>query len=148
MTMMLKVREHHQWSWFGSNALVQTNPSAVDRAAHGAPFAGGHKQKCPPATPKRRQTKTLIDQVKTQIELPPYCGARCTLDLVAIEIIFGRLFEVFRHTTQAASIGSSAGGNTQPPKKKKHANAKVNPCAQVTDNHLFSYYRLICILMV
>jgi hypothetical protein len=27
----------------GSNALVQTDPSAIDRAALGAPSVGGHK---------------------------------------------------------------------------------------------------------
>jgi hypothetical protein len=38
----------------------------------------------------------------TQIELPPYRGPRSPLDLVAIEIIFGRLSEAFRHASQAA----------------------------------------------
>jgi hypothetical protein len=32
-----------------SNALVQTNPSAADRTALGAPSAGGHKRKRVPA---------------------------------------------------------------------------------------------------
>jgi hypothetical protein len=79
----------------GSNAPVQTDPSAVDRAAPGAPFAGGPKQKRPPTIPKRRQAKTSIVQVMTQIELPSYHGPKSPLDLVAIEIIFGRLFEAF-----------------------------------------------------
>jgi hypothetical protein len=43
-----------------SNALVQTDPSTGDRAALGAPFASGHKQKHPPTVPKHRQMKTLI----------------------------------------------------------------------------------------
>jgi hypothetical protein len=31
----------------------------------------------------------------TQIEIPPYHRHRSPLDLVAIEIIFGHIFEVF-----------------------------------------------------
>jgi hypothetical protein len=79
----------------GSSTPVQTDPSATDRAAPGAPSAGGHKQKRPPIIPKHKQTKTLVDQVMTQIELPSYRGPRSPLNLVAIEIIFGRLFEAF-----------------------------------------------------
>jgi hypothetical protein len=33
--------------------------------------------------------------VMIQIELPPYRGPQRPLDLVAIEIVFGHLFEVF-----------------------------------------------------
>jgi hypothetical protein len=55
----------------------------------------------------------------TQIEFPPYHGPKSPLDLVAIEIVFGRLFEAFQCTSQAASVGSSTDGDTQPPKKKR-----------------------------
>jgi hypothetical protein len=78
-----------------SNTSVQTDPSAANWATLGAPFAGGHKRKCLPTIPKHKQTKTLVDQVMTQIELPPYHGPWSPLDLVAIEIISGRLFEAF-----------------------------------------------------
>jgi hypothetical protein len=53
----------------GSTVPVQTDPFAVNRAAPGAPSVGGHKRKCPPAIPKHKQTRTLVDQVMTQIEL-------------------------------------------------------------------------------
>jgi hypothetical protein len=53
----------------------------------------------------------------TQIELPPYHGPRSPLDLVAIEIIFGRLFEAFRHASQAAGARTSIGGAAHPMKK-------------------------------
>jgi hypothetical protein len=53
----------------------------------------------------------------TQIYLPPYRGPQSPLDLVAIEIIFGRLFEACRHTSQAASTKTSIGDDTRPPKK-------------------------------
>jgi hypothetical protein len=39
-------------SLIGSNESIQTDPSATDRAAFGAPSASGHKQKCPPTIPK------------------------------------------------------------------------------------------------
>jgi hypothetical protein len=49
----------------------------------------------PPPTLKCKQSKPPPDQVMTQIELPPYHGPRSPLDLVAVEIIFGHLFEAF-----------------------------------------------------
>jgi hypothetical protein len=79
----------------GPNTPVQTDPSAVDRAAIRVPSAGGHKRKRPPTIPMRRQTKTSIVQVMTHIELHPYRRPKSPLDLVAIEIIFGCLFESF-----------------------------------------------------
>jgi hypothetical protein len=36
-----------------SNVLVQTEPSSADRAALGAPSAGGHKWKHPPTIPNK-----------------------------------------------------------------------------------------------
>jgi hypothetical protein len=103
----------------GSIVPVQTDPSAVDRAVLGAPSAGGPKWKHASTVPKSKQTKTLIDQVMTQIELPPYCRPWSPLDLVTIEIIFRHLFEAFRRTSQAIGTGSSTGFDTQPLKKKK-----------------------------
>jgi hypothetical protein len=82
-----------------SNVPVQTDPSTANRAALGAPSAGGHKRKRPPTVPKCRQTKTSADQVMTQIELPSYRGPQSPLDLVPIEIIFGRLFKTFLCTS-------------------------------------------------
>jgi hypothetical protein len=55
----------------------------------------------------------------TQIELPPYRIPRSPLDLVVIENIFRRLFEAFRHTSQAIGTALSVGGDTQPLKKKR-----------------------------
>jgi hypothetical protein len=94
MAMMLKVMDHLQWTRsllapISFNTPVQTNPSATDWAALGAPSASGHKWKRPPTVPKREKIKTSVDQVMTQIELPPYRGPQSLLDLVAIEIIFG-----------------------------------------------------------
>jgi hypothetical protein len=103
----------------GSTAPVQTDPSAANRAAPGAPSAREHKQKCSSTVPKCKQTKTPADQVMPQIELPLYRGPKSHIDLVAIKIIFGCLFEAFRRTSQAAGARSSAGGDTQPLKKKK-----------------------------
>jgi hypothetical protein len=56
---------------------------------------GGHMHKRPPPAPKRKHALSSTDQVMTQIELPSYHGPRSPLDLVAIEIIFGHLFEAF-----------------------------------------------------
>jgi hypothetical protein len=66
------------------------------------------------------QTKTSAYQVMTQIELPPYRVPQSPLDLVAIEIIFGLLFEAFRRISQAVGTASLVSGDIQHP-KKRHA---------------------------
>jgi hypothetical protein len=60
----------------------------------------------------------------TQIEVPPYHEPRSPLDLVVVEIIFGCLFEAFRHTSQATRTGTSAGDDTQPSKKARAPSLK------------------------
>jgi hypothetical protein len=78
-----------------SNASGQTDRSITDRVASTAPPVGEHRNKCPPPVLKQKCALTSSGQVMTQIELPPY-GRPCSpLELVAIEIIFGRLFEAF-----------------------------------------------------
>jgi hypothetical protein len=52
-----------------------------------------------------------------QIELPPYHKPRSPLDLVVVEIIFGRLFEAFQRVSQDAGTDTSARNNI-PPRKK------------------------------
>jgi hypothetical protein len=78
-----------------SNMSAQANPSIADQVASSAPSAGGQKQKCPPPVPNCKSIKSSADQVMIQIELPPYHGPRHPLDLVALEIVLGSLFEVF-----------------------------------------------------
>jgi hypothetical protein len=38
-----------------------------------------------------------VNQLMIQVELPPYRGPHSPLDLVASEIVFGRMFEEFHH---------------------------------------------------
>jgi hypothetical protein len=52
-----------------------------------------------------------------QIEFPPYHEPRSPLDLVAVEIIFGRLFEAFQRVSQDAGTDTSAHDNIPPQKK-------------------------------
>jgi hypothetical protein len=77
------------------NAPVQTDPFAADRATLGAPSTGRPKWKRSRTVPKRKHSKTLIVQVMTQIELPPYRGPKSPLDLVAIEMIFSISLKLF-----------------------------------------------------
>jgi hypothetical protein len=86
-------------SLISSNMPAQDDPSVADRVISSAPSASEQKWKCLPPIPKHKSTKSSADQVSIQIELPPYCRPRRPLDLVAIEIVFGRLSEVFQHTS-------------------------------------------------
>jgi hypothetical protein len=67
-----------------SGAPKQSDPSIADQVLTIILPTGGHGRKCPPT-----------DQVMTQFVLPPYHGPRSPLDLVAIKIIFGCIFEAF-----------------------------------------------------
>jgi hypothetical protein len=40
------------------------------------------------------------------VELPPYRGLYSPLDLVVVEIVFGRMFEAFRRASQARHAGA------------------------------------------
>jgi hypothetical protein len=97
-----------------SNVLGQIDRSIVDRAAATDPPIGAHRHKRPPPIPKRKQALPSADQVMIQIKLPPYCGPCSPLDLVAIDIIFGCLFEAFRCVSQATGTGTLVGDDTPP----------------------------------
>jgi hypothetical protein len=91
--------EHIAPNPINSNMLGQAHPSVIDRVHATVLSANGQKRKRPPPALKRKQSKPTTDQVMTQIKLPPYHGPRCPLDLIAVKIIFGHLFEAFRHAS-------------------------------------------------
>jgi hypothetical protein len=86
----------------------QSKPSIVDRVLAIVPPFGRRGHKCPPPATKRSKPITSADQVMSQVELPPYCGPRNPLDLVALKIIFGHIFEAFRQISQADGAGAPA----------------------------------------
>jgi hypothetical protein len=86
LAMMLKVRE---CLWAGD-----TRPPAVGQIV-AAPSGSRQKKKHVSLASKNKQPIPSADQVTTHIKLPLYCGPQSPLDLVAIEIDFGCLFEAF-----------------------------------------------------
>jgi hypothetical protein len=65
----------------------------------------------------KRKTITSSDQVIT--ELPSYHGSRNRLNLVSVNLTFGRLFEAFQYISQAIRTDAMAGADTQPAKKTR-----------------------------
>jgi hypothetical protein len=55
-----------------------------------------------------------------QVELPPYRGPRSPVDLVTVEIFFGRIFEAFHRMSQAAAAGAAPAGGHKHVQKKAH----------------------------
>jgi hypothetical protein len=107
-----------------SGVLEKSKPSAANQVLV-VPPSSRRRQKCPPPTTKQSNTVPPADQVMTQVELPPYHRPCSPLDLVAIEFIFGRIFEAFQQISQAVVAGAtSADDNKQlkrfcrPPLKK------------------------------
>ena len=98
----------------GSDTAALVRPPVADPSISAAPLGGGQKRKRTILVPKRKTT-TSSDQVIA--ELPSYHGSRNRLNLVAVPLAFGRLFEAFQHVFQAIRTGTSAGAETQPAKK-------------------------------
>jgi hypothetical protein len=94
-------------------------PSVADRASVKPP-AGRSGRKCPRAIIKQPNPVPQADQVITQIELLPYRGCRSPLDLVAVEIIFGCIFEAFCQMSEAAAAGAMPVSGDKPPQNKAH----------------------------
>jgi hypothetical protein len=91
----------------GSSSAGEICPSSVDQVVPIAPSSGDQKKKCVVLGTKCKHNKAVNDQVI--IELPPYRGSRSPLDIVAVEHLFGRLFEAFQHISQATRIDAPAG---------------------------------------
>jgi hypothetical protein len=79
-----------------SDTLKQPHPSTADQAYTDVPPSSrrGHKR---PAATRQDKSNLRDDKVMTHIELPPYRSPRSLLDFIAIEIIFGCIFEAFQH---------------------------------------------------
>jgi hypothetical protein len=91
----------------GSSSAGETHPSAADQGVPTAPSGGGQKKKRVVLGTKRKHNKATDDQVT--IELPPYHGPRSPMDIVAVKHLFGCLFEVFRHISQAVRTDAPTG---------------------------------------
>jgi hypothetical protein len=100
----------------GSNMVAPVRPPAADQPISAAPLSGGQKQKRIRLASKRKTTASS-DQVIT--ELPSYHGSRNQLNLVLVNLAFGRLFEAFQHISQAIRTDATAGADTQPAKKTR-----------------------------
>jgi hypothetical protein len=100
----------------GSNMVALVRPPAADQPISAAPLSGGQKRKRIMLASKRKTT-TSSDQVIT--ELPSYHGSRNQLNLIAVNLAFGRLFEAFQHISQAIRTDATAGADTQPAKKPR-----------------------------
>jgi hypothetical protein len=97
-----------------SSMPEQSDPSTIVWVTAPILPSGKHGLKHPPPTVRRNKP---LDQVMTQIEFPPYRRPHSPLDLVVIQNIFGCLFEVFQHISQAAVAGASTDDSTRPQKK-------------------------------
>jgi hypothetical protein len=105
----------------GSNMAVPVHPPAADQHVSAAPLSDGQKRKHIRLVSKRKTT-TSSDQVIT--EPPSYHGSHNRLNLVSVNLIFGRLFEAFQHISQAIRTDAMARADTQPAKKPRAPSMK------------------------
>jgi hypothetical protein len=78
----------------GSNMAAPVCPPVADQPISAAPLSDSQKRKRIILASKRKTT-TSSDQVIT--ELPSHHGSRNRLNLVLVNLAFGRLFEAFQH---------------------------------------------------
>jgi hypothetical protein len=90
----------------GDDAPGNPMPSVIDRVPI-VPLASGCGRKCLHHMVKQSNPVPHANEVMTQVELPPYRGSRSPLDLVVIEIVFGRIFEMFRRMSHVAAAGAT-----------------------------------------
>jgi hypothetical protein len=88
-------------------------PSIAGRASVKPP-AGGCGRKFLRTVVKWPSPVPQVDQVITQVELPPYHGPHIFLVLVVVEIIFGCIFEAFHRMSQVAAAGAMPAGGDKP----------------------------------
>jgi hypothetical protein len=100
----------------GSNMAALVRPPAADQPVSAAPLSGDQKRKRIMFTSKHKTTPSS-DQVIT--ELPSCHGSRNRLNLFAVNLAFGRLFEAFQHISQAIRTDATTGADTQPTKKPR-----------------------------
>jgi hypothetical protein len=92
-----------------SNMAAPVYPPAADQLVSTAPLSGGQKRRRIRLASKCKTT-TSSDQVIT--ELPSYHGSRNRLNLVSVNLTFGRLFEAFQHISQEVRTDVMAGADT------------------------------------
>jgi hypothetical protein len=106
-----------------STALGQSDPFATARVVSHVPPSGKCGQKHPPLATRHNKP---LDQVITQIELHAHRGPHSPLDVVAIEIVFGCIFDVFRYITQADAAMGVVADEDHKPQKKPHQQSLRN----------------------
>jgi hypothetical protein len=99
----------------GFSMAEQVRPSATNQLTTATPLDNGQPKKKHLVLVSRRKQHAPSNQVT--IELFPHYVPRSPLGLVAVKLIFGRLFIAFQHLTQAARTDTSAGADTQPAKR-------------------------------
>jgi hypothetical protein len=99
----------------GSDTAAQVHPSTTDQLTTAAFLGSSPLKKKRLVLASKRKQSVPSDQVTT--ELFSHHAPRCSLGLVAIKLIFGRLFKALQHLTQAATINTSARADTQPAKR-------------------------------
>jgi hypothetical protein len=76
-----------------------SKPLAADRVLI-VPASSTSNRKCMHLVVKWCDPGPRVNQVMIQVELSPYHGPHSSLDLVALEIVFGRMFEAFHRVSR------------------------------------------------
>jgi hypothetical protein len=98
-----------------SGPAAQVHPSVTDQLTTAAPLDCGPLKKKHLVLASKCKQHAPSDQVTTKLFM--HLASHCSLGLVAVKLVLGRLFEVLQRPTQAAQIDTSVGADTQPAKR-------------------------------
>jgi hypothetical protein len=105
--------------WIGAGAPDILRSPIIDQAPT-IPPSGGHGRKHLCLIARCSDPVPQANQVMTQVVHPPCRGPHSLLDLIAIEIVFGRIFEAFRQMSHAAAAGAAPAANDNTFQKRHH----------------------------
>jgi hypothetical protein len=99
----------------GSGTVTQVHPSVADQPTTVAPLGSGPSKKKHLVLASKHKHPAPSDQVTTELFL--HRVPHCSPGLVAVKLVFGRLFKALQRPTQDAKIDTSAVVDIQPAKR-------------------------------
>jgi hypothetical protein len=123
-----------------SSMSEQVHPSVADQFTPAAPLGSGQPKRKHLVLVSKHKQHAPSDQVRT--EFLPHHVPQSPMGLVAVKLVFERLFEAFQCPSQAARTDTSAGADAQPGKRLQAPLMRRMLMRQVCDD-LDSYF-IVC----
>jgi hypothetical protein len=131
-----------------SGMVEQVCPSVADQFTTTSPLGSCQLKRKRLVLISKHKQHVSSDQVTT--ELLPHDVPQSCLGLVAVKLIFRRLFEALQHPSQAAKTDTSAGADTQPAKRLREPPMRRMLAPRYVTILIYTllFAKLSCVLMI